>query len=195
LLKPNFKDIIQQATAPNAAPTLLITIFLGANDAVLIPLSSFEENIRQFVDDVLKEEGLFNTKIVLITPPPINIPEPVPTSDDIDLGPAMDRKLKAHDPKLERGYRAYMNKKAFADKILEIAHSYEGTGRVVGLNFWKALVDAALRDQDRFGAADAYDEDKLPGCGLPGAREFKQGYFSDGLHFEGLVRAPTELWG
>lgn len=135
-------------------------------------------------------------KIVLITPPPINIPDPIAEDDaegDLDLGPAMAAALAAArpDPKKERGYRTYMSKKRYADAIMRIARSYEageGQGRVVGLNYWKALIDAGLADQGRNGDdADAYDEDRLPGCGLATARTFRDGYFTDGLHLDMLA--------
>ncbi|KAF2739075.1 SGNH hydrolase [Polyplosphaeria fusca] len=189
MLRNNFRDIIQRATEPSAAPTLLITIFLGANDACLLPLRTFEENIRKFVDDILNEDRLLNTKVVLITTPPINIPESEEDEIDLDqdLGLALAAELDSYDPKEGAAYKTYMSKKKFAEKTMEIATSYEGTSRIVGLDLWKALIDAALRDQMRLDAADAYDDEKLPGCGLKGAKAFKQGYFSDGLHFEGLA--------
>ena len=91
------------------------------------------------------------------------------------------------DPKEERGYRTYMSKKRYAENIMEIAKSYEETGRVVGLNYWKGLIDTGLEDQNRLGDEDAYDEARLPGCGLKWAKQFRRGYFTDGLHLGPLV--------
>ncbi|KAF2473915.1 SGNH hydrolase [Lindgomyces ingoldianus] len=189
-LKPRFREIIERATESTASPTLLITIFLGANDACLppagahVPLPKFEDNIRDYVETILDEEGLENTKIVLITPPPINIPDPNP--DEIDIGPAASA-AEEYDAKKSRGYRTYMSKKQYGDKIMEIAAFYEETGRVAGLNYWKALIDAGLADQNRSGEEDEYHEDRLPGCGLKWAKAFKKGYFTDGLHLDGLA--------
>ncbi|CAI6332558.1 unnamed protein product [Periconia digitata] len=197
----DFDRLIARITRPDAPPTLLITIFLGANDACLIgnseyvPLPSFEANIRGFVDAILAQDALRETKIVLITPPPINVPDPVDDSDTDyeDLGPSMAAALAAArpDPKDDRAYRTYMSKKCYADAILRIAREYEGADdsataeRVAGLDYWKALVDAALEDQGRNSSdEDAYDEEKLPGCGLATAKEFEKGYFTDGLHLE-----------
>jgi hypothetical protein len=112
------------------------------------------------------------TKIVLITPPPINIPDPT---------------LPEENTKKGRGYRTYMSKKRYAEKIMQIAADYEETGRVVGLDLWNALIDAALDDQGRSGDEGRYDEERLPGCGLSGAKAFRGGYFTDGLHFGPLV--------
>ncbi|KAF2121561.1 SGNH hydrolase-type esterase domain-containing protein [Lophiotrema nucula] len=192
MLERNFRRIIERATLPDAAPTLLITIWLGANDACVgtgahVPLPKFEDNIRSFVDQVLAEEQLRDTKVVLITPPPINIPDAEPEDDGMDLGPAAAAAMKAFDPKKSRSYIVYKSKRTYGEKIMEIAASYAETGRVVGLDYWKALIDAGLDDQHRLGDEDAYHEDMLPGSGLPWAKAFKQGYFSDGLHLEGLA--------
>ena len=146
MLKHNFQDIVVRATRPNAPPTLLLTIFLGANDACLIPnqgeyvpLPTFEANICEFVDTVLTELSLEDTKIVLITPPPINIPDPV---EDFDIGPVAAKATREIDPKTDRAYLTYMSKKRYAEKIMEIAKTYEEDGRVIGLDLWTALVDA-----------------------------------------------------
>jgi isoamyl acetate esterase len=196
LLKLNFRDILERATQPGAAPTLLITIFLGANDACVfptgeyVPLPQFEANIRGFVEAVLKEDKIAGTKVVLITPPPINIPSPLKNPDFDSVAAAEIAKM---DPKEGRGYKTYMSKKRYAEKIMEIASSYNKTGRVVGVDLWKALIDAALEDQNRTGDEDAYAEERLPGCGLDWAREFKPGYFTDGLHFDTLVSLKSHV--
>ncbi|KAF2712832.1 SGNH hydrolase [Pleomassaria siparia CBS 279.74] len=197
MLERSFKRIIQRATEPDAPPTLLLTIFLGANDACImpqgeyVPLPRFEANIREFVETVLIQDNMPDTKIILITPPPINIPSPAEeeeANDSMELGPAAAAAMAAAraDTKEKPRYKTYMSKRKYADRIMEIAKSYEDTGRVVGLNYWKALVDAGLNDQNRLGNEDAYDEDRLPGCGLKGAKQFKNGYFTDGLHLAPL---------
>lgn len=121
---------------------------------------------------------------MLITPPPINVPEPLP-NDDEDLGPALAKALEGKDPKKDRGYMTYMSKKRYAEGIMSIASEYEETGRVAGLDYWRALVDAGLEEQGRTGEVD---EDKFPGCGLSGAKEFGSGWFTDGLHLDQKVR-------
>lgn len=191
--------MIEKTTDPDTPSVLLVTIFLGANDACLIgdgeyvALPKFEANIREFVETILIQDNLPDTKIVLITPPPINIPDPVLEDgevDDMDLGPTMMAAMEAArgDPKAERGYRTYLSKKRYAEKIMQIANEYEETGRVAGLDYWRKLVDAGLEDQGR-GAEDRYDEERLPGCGLKTAKQFRKGYFTDGLHLDALVSA------
>ncbi|KAF2258512.1 SGNH hydrolase [Lojkania enalia] len=213
LLEPNFRRLVEQAVEPGAGQTLLVTIFLGANDACLppwtahVPLPRFEANIREFVETILSKEELYDTKIVLITPPPINIKSRKRAApQDGDLGPAFAAtvsKLSKEDRKQDRGYQTYLSKKRYGEKIMEIAKSFEHTGCVAGLNFWKALIDAALDDQQRLGDEDAYDEERLPGCGLEEAEEFGEGYFTDGLHLDGksydilskgLVDLMLERW-
>ncbi|KAF3043098.1 hypothetical protein E8E11_007463 [Didymella keratinophila] len=195
----DFDRIIAQATAPNAPRTLLFTIFLGANDACFIgetefvPLPIFEANIRKFIETILVQDAMAETKIVLITPPPINIPSP--DAKDKDENEMRD----ANQAKREmRGYKTYMNKRRYAERIMQIAREYEETGRVIGLDFWGDLVRARLEDFE-----EDYDEDKLPGSGLYGGRDFSEGYFTDGLHLDkkgynvlsrGLYDAVLSKW-
>jgi hypothetical protein len=50
------------------------------NDKEVVPWEIFRANIRGFIDTILShiltDDGLANTKIVLMTPPPIAIPAP-----------------------------------------------------------------------------------------------------------------------
>lgn len=178
LLMSDFNRIITRATQPNAPPTLLFTIFLGANDACFIgdkeyvPLPTFEANIRFFVETILTQDDMADTKIVLITPPPINIPSPVPGSDDEE-----DMKEQNLIKRKMTGYRTYMSKKRYAERIMQIAEEYGVTNRVVGVDFWGDLVRSRLQE-----VGEDYDEEKLPGSGLYGARDFGDDYFTDGLH-------------
>ncbi|KAF2497081.1 hypothetical protein BU16DRAFT_349149 [Lophium mytilinum] len=209
MLRPNFEKIISRAKNPNAPPTLFFTIFLGANDACLppwsghVPLVEYEANLRAFVETILStKDSLADTKIVLITPPPINIRDALP--DYPDGSDSEDLQASLEEEKKSSGYRTYMSKKQYAEKAMEIAESYGAvTDRVIGLNLWKSLIDTALEQQGRLHAEDAYDEKKLPGCGLPGAKEFEEGFFTDGLHFgpstykllsEDLITAVLQKW-
>ena len=141
-----------------------------------MPLAQYDHNIRNWIDAALIEDELVDTKIILITPPPINI------QTDKLLSFQTDEQRKR-----ELGYRTYMNKKRYAEQVMRIAKDYEHTGLVAGLDIWQSLVDAGLREQGREGEEDRYDEERLPGCGLSKAQAFPTGYFTDGLHFGGLV--------
>ncbi|TKA71248.1 hypothetical protein B0A49_06023 [Cryomyces minteri] len=179
-------------TAPSPPP-LFITIFVGANDACLIPASAhvplpaFEAHIRDWVDTVLTDPVFKGTKVILITPPPINLS--APRQDDVDIG--FVRRTAREEGQGEREgmrFRTYASKRDYAGKVMEIARSYEEVSdRVVGLDFWRALVDQELVRQGKALEKDeqggtVYDEDALPGCGLRGAKEFTPGTFVDALH-------------
>jgi len=123
---------------------------------------------------------------VLISPPPINIPDPSPKwggpeeDDDEDGGKS--------DPRNDRAFRTYLSKKRFAERVMQIAGSYVDTGRVVGLDYWKKCVEGGLAEQGREGEVEGvekgerYEEVRLPGCGLKSAKQFEEGWFTDGLH-------------
>ncbi|KAF1924296.1 SGNH hydrolase [Didymella exigua CBS 183.55] len=198
-LLPAFDRIIAQATSPNAPRTLLFIIFLGANDACFVgnaeyvALPTFEANIRKLVETILVQDVMTDTKIVLITPPPINIPAPDAKGkegDEIRTANEVERKKK--------GYRTYMSKKRYAERVMQIAREYEETTRVIGVNFWDDLIRTRLQEFD-----EGYDDEKLPGSGLYGARDFGEGYFTDGLHLDkkgytvlskGLYEAVLARW-
>jgi lysophospholipase L1-like esterase len=187
-LHSDFDRIISRATAPHAAPTLLFTIFLGANDACFIgaeeyvPWPKFSANIRYFIETILNQDALPDTKIILITPPPINGPAPKieegMTEEDIEEANGWKRK----GPR----YKTYMSKKRYAEGIMRIAEEYEKTGRVVGVDFWRGLVDAkATGDGSGEDVKKGIEELGLwPGCGLLGAGSFDKGWFTDGLHLD-----------
>lgn len=150
-------------------------------------MPAFEANIRKFVETILVQDAMADTKIVLITPPPINIPKP-------DTGSKAEDEIRdLNEVKKEtRGCKTYMSKKRYAERIMQIAGEYEETGRVVGLNLWRDLVDARLLEFH-----EDYDDEKLPGSGLYGARDFGEGYFTDGLHLDkkGYNVLSTGLYG
>jgi lysophospholipase L1-like esterase len=180
-LKEDFSRIIHRATSPAAAPTLLFTIFIGANDACMVgeteyvPWPLFSANIRGFLDTILTEHAMENTKIVLITPPPID-------GSVVETGEGRSaREIEEINQSRKEGprYKTYMSKKRYADGIMQIAKEYEETGRVVGLNFWQDIVDAVIEEEGW-----RYDEHVPPGCGLLGAKSFPTGWFTDGLHLD-----------
>ncbi|KAF2758931.1 SGNH hydrolase [Pseudovirgaria hyperparasitica] len=185
-IRHHFNSILTDITAPNAPPTKLFSIFLGANDGCLhpwgVPLPEFAANMTAFVEKLTTHPALTGLKVVLIATPPINVRD---ADRDTSLGSVETAKKRA-------GWRNYVSKKTYAEKVMEIAQGFENRGvEVVGVDLWGALVDAALVDQGRGdeegGRGDRrgkYEEERLPGCGLPDSREFPDGYFCDALHFE-----------
>jgi hypothetical protein len=122
---------------------------------------------------------------VLISPPPINIPDPAP---ELGFSLPSEKESKGADPRNDRGFRTYLSKKRFAERVMEIADSYSASGRVVGLDFWKACVDGGLEEQGRGAEVEGaekgerYEDTRLPGCGMKSAKQFTEGWFTDGLH-------------
>jgi lysophospholipase L1-like esterase len=181
-LKSDFERIIHRATSPNAAPTLLFTIFIGANDACFIgqeeyvPWPTFSANIRYFIETILTQDALAQTKIVLITPPPIN-------GSEAKLNGGQTQEEVEEMNELMKGgqrYRTYMSKKRYAEGLMEIADEYAETGRVVGVNFWRGIVEAS-----GFGTWEEFERSGLwPGSLLIGAKSFEKGWFTDGLHLD-----------
>jgi hypothetical protein len=116
------------------------------------------------------------TKIVLITPPPIDGPETQVNSKWTQEEVERMNQIK----KSGQRYRTYMSKKRYAEGVMEIAKEYEETGRVVGLDFWRRLVEESGK-----GKWEEFEETGLwPGSGLVGARSFDEGWFTDGLHMD-----------
>jgi lysophospholipase L1-like esterase len=200
-LVSDFNRIIERCTSFRSPPTLLFTIFVGANDACFIgnkehvPWPRFSTNIRFFIETIVTQDAMSDTKIVIITPPPINGPEAWSTGglDKEDLDAANQAKMEG------LRYKTYMSKKRYAEGLMEIVKEYEETGRVIGLNFWRGIVE-----ESGLGNWDEWEVSGLwPGSGLIGAKSFEQGWFTDGLHLDVkgygvlnrmLTEAVTKTW-
>ncbi|KAF2239935.1 SGNH hydrolase [Viridothelium virens] len=194
-LKEYFKDLMHEIREKTARPPLFFTIMIGANDACTpgmaqhVPLPEFERNIKGYVDEILTNPATEGTRVVLITCPPIG--RPAPSQDalrirgfrpDAIVDEAMVQAFKEN-----MAFQTYLRKKQYAEKIMGIAKEYENaTDRVAGLNCWKDFVDKALgKELSKVGTMTKdgeYEENYLPGSGLPAAVEFEQGTFTDGLH-------------
>ncbi|KLO18837.1 SGNH hydrolase [Schizopora paradoxa] len=79
----------------------LLTIWFGANDAVFpqfvqhVPLDEYAANLRTLINMVRSPDSAWyepHTKIVLITPPPVNVPQ-WSTRPDVEPGTPIDRDL------------------------------------------------------------------------------------------------------
>ena len=121
-----------------------------------------------------------HTKIMLITPPPSNCNEATvnggETQDEIDEA----NRWKMEGPR----YKTYMSKKRYAEGMMDIAKEYEETGRVVGLDFWRGIVEEKIKE-DGTGSWEELEKSGMwPGCGLIGAKSFEKGWFTDGLHLD-----------
>ena len=182
--------------------THLVLYRLVIGDSEYVPWPKFEANIRAFIETILTQDDMLNTKIVLITPPPINSPATSGglgmTEEQIEVA----NQLKREAPT----YKTYMSKKKYGEGIMRIAREYQETGRVVGLDFWQTVVAAGLKERESGtggGDGSGYDERKPLGCGLIGAQHFGDGWFTDGLHLdfkgykvlsEALFEIVTRQW-
>lgn len=124
---------------------------------------------------------MHTTKVVLIAPPPINLPASA-EKDEFDLGQKVE-KAYAKAARETKGYKVYVNKAVYAGKVMEIAKSYgnKAGDRVVGLDYWRAMMNSELKEQgletlEPDVSVDFEDDDTtLPGSGLPGRRTFAKG--------------------
>lgn len=196
-LRPTFEHIIERVRNHETQSPLLFTIWLGANDAAPpeyaahVPIAKYEENLRLFVESILSEPKMEQTKVVLITPPPINVPDPSKdeNKDEFDLGPAVRKAFREAEME-KKGYKTFVNKARYAARVMEIAKSFcksDYRERVVGLDFWRAVVNFQLKEDERDGLDEGkidwkYEELKIPGSGLPGAGEYREEMFTDRLH-------------
>lgn len=117
---------------PHTPRVRLLTIWFGANDAVLpgfrqhVPISRFSENLTTMVRAIRTPESPWyspETKIILITPPPIHVP-------------SMRADMQVT--------REFDNTKAYADEVKKIGEA-EG---VPVVDAWTGVWDAAGRDRE-----------------------------------------------
>jgi hypothetical protein len=194
MLRGLFDSILDDLKASNSAPPLYFTIFIGANDACLPPslahvtIDKYEHCLRQYVDQLLTNPATEGTKIILITPPPIDIISDYDEGEDEDdYHPFKSLAEKLSAEKEYRGYKTYVSKKRYAEKVMEIAKSYEKeTNLVTGLDLFTAFLEYGEKHGKGGLGKDAHPDeakDLLPGCGLTGAKYFGREVFVDGLHF------------
>jgi hypothetical protein len=142
-----------------------------------VPWPTFSANIRYFIETILTQDALADTKIVLLTPPPINGLEARVNEN------WTSEEVEGTNERLKEGqrYRTYMSKKRYAEGLMGIAEEYSETGRIVGINFWRGIVEASglggeWEDMEKSGL--------WPGSCLLGAPSFEKGWFTDGLHLD-----------
>lgn len=81
-------------------------------------------------------------------------------------------------------HKTYMSKKRYAEGLMSIANEYADTGRVIGIDFWRALVEEKLKEDEEGSWEELENSGMWPGCGLIGAKSFDKGWFTDGLHLD-----------
>ncbi|KMU87917.1 hypothetical protein CIHG_05684 [Coccidioides immitis H538.4] len=214
-LRRIFKErILDKAKERGSPAPLFITIFLGANDACLdgagtyVPIEEYEEHIRHYVNSILNHPATKGTKVILISPPPVNVPPPPKEGSESDLDIPSVADALWHVAAKGRGHRTWESKRKFAKKIVEIGHEFqERAERVALLDFWTIITKAACLDDGDGDPGDIFHkldlEDILPGCGMPGSKRFERDYFTDGLHLgekgyeilgQGLLDLVLKRW-
>jgi nitrogen fixation protein len=163
---------------------------MGSSGGPQVPLQIFTAQIRSLVEHILIADHLVDTKVLLIGTTPLDLSPTPPVS----AGKVSDDAVAI--AKAGLGFRNYMMKKAYSAAMVQVAREYEETGRVLGLDGWRVMVDAALAVQGRRrgdGEEEEDGEERLPGCGVPGAEGFPQGWFRDGLHPGSEVSRPLSV--
>jgi hypothetical protein len=189
-IKPAFTLLRNRLTRSNSKP-LFITIWLGANDATLsfanVPLDKFISNLRTFVTSLLDHPIVkeYGTKIILMTPPPIDVPPPPNPNEPIEKA------------KTRVGYMTWINKMKYADAVLTLEEEFVQArleDQVGCVDIWRALINFGLQNEGRekiephVQLTEELVLGKRPtGCGLPGTKKFPDRVFIDGLHFDELV--------
>ncbi|KAL2006180.1 hypothetical protein VTN00DRAFT_9834 [Thermoascus crustaceus] len=184
-----FQDFIIDVAEKRGPPApLLITIWLGYEDAHLpplavhVPLKEFEQHLRRYVRAILDHPGMKDTRIVLITPPPTNVKQPqeppIPFPGSTEIQRNMVLRTRAH--------RTWLSKRKYAEKVVEIGEEFEDkTLRVAVIDLWYSVTRWACSEEIN-GVSTGFDEldeiDTLPGCGLPKAKVFREEIFSDSIH-------------
>lgn len=191
-----FAGVMTRIRTQYTVAPLLITIFLGANDAVLwptvhVPLEQYTANIRDFVDEILSEPKARGTKILLITTPPINAVKAIWPETLAGTPEDLTESEFEEECRASIGHRTWESKLRYAQAVMNLAQSYQecGESRVNVVDFWAAATNFALETEQRETTRSCKDivlplnvNTRLPGCGLPGAKEFPEGVMTDRLH-------------
>jgi hypothetical protein len=195
-IRRTFDQLLEELEEEEQSP-LLVTIWLGANDAtigfVAVPLDSFITNLRRFIDQLLRHPNLKTTKIVLMTPPPINASMLV----SLETKDEEARQQMLTVIKTGIAWRVWVRKMEYSSACMKLAAEYgkQGENRVVGLDVFRAMVNYGLQSEGKEIipyneplTEDLAEEKLIPGCSLPGAKLLPDGTFSDGLHLDAEVR-------
>lgn len=212
-----FAAVMKRIRTQHTVPPLLITVFLGANDAVLwptvhVPIQQFIDNIRYFVDEILSEPKAKGAKVLLITTPPINAVEAIWPETLAGTPEDLSQSEFEEECRASIGHRTWESKLRYAQAVMDLARSYQerGESRVRVVDFWAAATNYALGMEQRDVIASCKDvilpldvDARLPGCGLPGAKEFPDGVMTDRLHLgdrgyrvltDAVMRVLQSIW-
>ncbi|KAF9466333.1 GDSL Lipase/Acylhydrolase [Collybia nuda] len=124
----------------NAPKIRILTIWFGANDACIkpspqhVPLDRFVTNLKEFIDMVQDEASPYYspaTRIVLISPPPVNTHQRLADLQSRDPPVALDRDFRTT--------------RSYADAVKGVAHAKN----VAFVDIWTPLWEGAgMRESD-----------------------------------------------
>jgi lysophospholipase L1-like esterase len=115
----------------------VITIWFGANDACLkpspqhVPKDTFVDNLRQMISIIRAADPSRETRIILLTPPPVNT---------YQRGAA----LAARNPPLACD-RKFSTTREYAEAVLAVA----AIEHLVVVDIWSAMYEAAEKDEQK----------------------------------------------
>jgi hypothetical protein len=169
-------------------------------------LPEYETHIRHYVDTILTDPATKGARVLLVTPPPINVPTPKEEEGWESEIPEVKKALKRSIVE-NRRYMTWCSKRDYARRVVELGQEYaEKSGLVGVLDFWTRITEFG-RDQAWKTGKSVGDENDGTGlnvgCGLPGSLEFDRDVFVDGLHLgpkgyevlsRELIELVTEKW-
>ncbi|XP_006458519.1 hypothetical protein AGABI2DRAFT_190796 [Agaricus bisporus var. bisporus H97] len=135
---PVFEQCIQKHPSPQASKIRILTIWFGANDACIrpspqhVPLERFKENLRKMVQMVKSPNSEFfspGTRVILLTPPPVNTHQ-------------RRADLESRNPPLALD-RLFETTRSYAEAVLEIGNEQD----VTTVDVWTLIWEAANRDE------------------------------------------------
>ncbi|TFK42990.1 SGNH hydrolase-type esterase domain-containing protein [Crucibulum laeve] len=135
---PVFEQCFAKHTEKHAPKVRILTIWFGANDACIkpspqhVPLPKFIENLKHIIDMVHSPESAYYspfTRILLITPPPINTHQ-------------RKADLESRNPPLPLD-RLFDITKAYADAVKDVAVEK----KVALVDVWSAVWEAAGKEE------------------------------------------------
>ncbi|KJA20244.1 hypothetical protein HYPSUDRAFT_203946 [Hypholoma sublateritium FD-334 SS-4] len=146
---PVFEQCIAKASDKYAPRLRMLAIWFGANDACIkpspqhVPLATFAANLKQMVDMIKSPKSEYyspTTRIILISPPPVNTHARKAALAEREPPMALDREFDIT--------------RAYADAVRDVAAA-EG---VIFADVWTAIYEAADKDEVKL--------DKFLGDGL-----------------------------
>jgi isoamyl acetate esterase len=165
-------------------PPLLATLWLGTNDSASkqVPLDSFTSQMRAIIYTLLSRN---TPRLVVITPPPLNGAVLSQSQGELSAEDNWDHySVQAACAKLEYG-KAVIS----LVKGLQEENNGEFKDRLIVVDVWRSMTNKALDADGKEPfpvdveiSRELLAKHQCPGSGLPGAKRFPPGWFTDAIH-------------